>query len=306
MTSAITATGVSKSFGSHCVINSLSLSIGRGCVYGLVGLNGAGKTTLLRLLLGILKPDAGEIRILDTTPWSHETALYRRCGVVLESDGFWGNLSAAENCEVYAAAKGVGKRELASYLDEFWSKSDLFTSGKHVKNFSRGQRMQCALCRAFMGNPDICLLDEPALALDLNAYDLFKKLVFAARNRGAAVIISSHQLETIDELCDRAGILSDGTITEISQSRDTLRSQWFIDTSGEDTVARLITNAGGTDLGFDAGWRFTIADCEAKIPGIIRAIVDAGFDIREARPDDKGFGTAIRTIFASASGRKTT
>jgi len=305
MTSAITVAGVSKAFGSHCVINSLSLSIGRGCVYGLVGLNGAGKTTLLRLLLGILEPDAGEIRILGAIPWNHETTLYRRCGVVLESDGFWGNLSAAENCSVYAAAKGVGKQELASYLDEFWSTSDLFTSGKHVKNFSRGQRMQCALCRAFMGNPDVCFLDEPALALDLNAYDLFKKLVFAARSRGAAVIVSSHQLETIDELCDRAGILRDGTITEINRSRDTLCSQWFIDTSGEDAIAEIIKNAGGTDVGFDAGWRFTIADCETRIPGIIRAIAGAGFDIREARPDNEGFGTAIRTIYASSSKRET-
>jgi ABC-2 type transport system ATP-binding protein len=293
----VNAEDVSKSYGKYRIIDSLSLQVDAGTVYGLVGLNGAGKTTLLRLLLGIIKPNSGHISILGKIPWNHQSALYRECGVVLESDGFWGNLTAAQNCSIYAAAKGISPRELSCYLTTYWKDSAIFTGNKKVCQFSRGQRMQCALCRAFMGNASVYFLDEPVIALDLHAYEHFKVLVKNARDRGAAVIISSHQLDTIDEVCDRAGILRDGKLLEINPTGP---ASWFIDTTEDRAAGEVIGRSGAAAVRFDCGWRFTIANADTAIPALVAALAAAGFPVRQVRPEEQGFGFAIKTAYTTA------
>lgn len=304
MTVSISVSGLSKAFGKYHIINNVSLSVGPGTVYGLVGLNGAGKTTLLRLLLGILKPDRGTITVSGHTPWQHPEALYRKCGVVLENDGFWGNLSAIENCRIYASAKGISGESLTGYLDTFWKRSDLFSGNKKVKHFSRGQRMQCALCRAFMGTPSVLFLDEPALALDLPAYDHFKQLVAHVRANGAAVIISSHQLDTIDELCDRVGILRDGLITELDTLKKNSGSRWYLDTDNKAAVEELIARSGGENILFDNSWYFSVATPRETIPRLIRQLVEHGYPVREIKEVEPGFGAAIRTLYAGAAAKE--
>jgi ABC-type multidrug transport system ATPase subunit len=298
MAPQIETESLSKSFGRYKVIDQLSLKINAGTVYGLVGLNGAGKTTLLRLLLGILEPDEGTLRVLGHTPWKHECALYRQCGVVLENDGFWGNLTPYENCSIYASAKGIPRDRLNSYLERFWKGNELFPSTKKVKTLSRGQRMQCALCRAFMGEPSVCFLDEPAVALDINAYEHFTMLVNTSRERGAAIIISSHQLDTIDQLCNRVGILREGSITEISRHGENGSTIWYIADDDAPYVRDILLKAGGTDITFNDGWYFSLADAQKKIPEIIRSLVAAGSDIREVRQESRRFGEAIRMLYA--------
>ncbi|MBN1576122.1 MAG: ABC transporter ATP-binding protein [Chitinispirillaceae bacterium] len=304
MAPVIFATDLSKSFGKYCIIDSLSLQVEAGSIYGLVGLNGAGKTTLLRLLLGILQPDRGTIRVMGRTPWHHDRNFYRQCGVVLESDGFWGNLTAAENCAIYASVKGVSPRELADYLAATWKDNALFTGNKKVKHFSRGERMQCALCRAFIGQASVYFLDEPAVALDLHAYDHFKDLVRNARQRGAALIISSHQLDTIDELCDRVGILRDGTLTEIDRSSRNAGVSWYIDTEDSPTVNDVLVRAGGTSVRFEGGWHFSIDDAATNIPAIIGSLVALGCAVREVRREEHDFGSAIRMLYAGRPRRE--
>ncbi|MCX7725438.1 MAG: ABC transporter ATP-binding protein [Chitinispirillaceae bacterium] len=298
MIPVIVAYNLKKSFGSHKVINDLSLTLPEKCVFGLVGLNGAGKTTLLRLLLGILKADSGTIEIMGKNPIRHESDFYKKCGVVLESDGFWGNLDFWENCLIYAKAKGISERELRDYLDRYWKDTEIFSSKKKIKYFSRGQRMQCALCRAFMGNPSVLFLDEPAIALDLNAYTHFKNLVIEARNRGATIIISSHQLDTIDELCDRVGILKDGKLTELrAESEKEGLLCWFIRTENNEYYDDIIKQNGGIEIKYENGWHFKIKNSEQKIPEIVRELVENGCRIMEVRCKEFEFSDAIKDIY---------
>jgi len=288
-----------KSFGKYHIIDDLVLSIEAGSVFGLVGMNGAGKTTLLRLLLGLLKPDAGTVRISAHTPWNHASAFYQSSGVVLEHDGFWGNLTARENCALYAAAKGVSPQSLNRYLETWWNDSELFKGKKKVKHFSRGQRMQCALCRAFMGKPQYLFLDEPVIALDLNGYNHFKMLVNHARERGAALIISSHQLDTIDELCERAGILQDGRITEISHRIHGAAEEWFIDADINDTTTGLLVECGVNAVICSDGYRFSLTDGKRLIPDIIRKLVLAGVLLREVKRRDNDFSSIIQMYYSN-------
>jgi ABC-type multidrug transport system ATPase subunit len=303
MTTVISAHNLGKSFSRYHILEDVSLCIEPGTVYGLVGLNGAGKTTLLRLLLGILKPDTGTIAVDGHTPWRHPKELYKKCGVVLDNDGFWGNLTAEENCGIYASAKSISRESLQSYLKTYWNESDLFTGKKKVKHLSRGQRMQCALCRAFMGSPSVMFLDEPALALDLQAYDHFKRLVADARSNHAAIIISSHQLDTIDELCDRVGILRDGSITELENGSGKIGGTWFLTTGEDASVAALITQSGGEQVHFSDGWRFRMDNPDEHIPELIKRLVEKDIPVREIKQVEPGFGTAIRTLYAGTSER---
>lgn len=292
--------GMSKSFGATTIIQNLFLSIRKGQVYGLVGLNGAGKTTLIRLLLGILKSSAGTIMVLGRDPWTHDTALYRRLGVVLEHDGFWGNLSFEQNMSTFAAAKRVPWKEACAYLDEHWRDSDIYKSKKPVKYFSRGQRVQCAICRAFLGWPDAYLFDEPVVALDVDAYDHFTRLVRHARSKGAAVLISSHQLEAIDELCDDVGILRNKKITEVAKIRvgSGLAKPWEIGTDNKEQWGAIIEETCGTGAVYeDHCWRFGVVLPDETIPLLVKRLADAGCAIRRVSPAGQSFSVAIRNEY---------
>jgi ABC-type multidrug transport system ATPase subunit len=223
-----------RAFGKAVVLEDVSLRVEAGGVYGLVGLNGAGKTTLIRVLLGLIGRDEGSVEIAGFDPWRHEAAFYRTVGVALESDGFFGNLTVRENLRIFAGAKGVSQKDADRYLEEYWGGTDIFCRGdrlqspappRKVKHLSRGQRVQCGLCRAFLGWPSVYFFDEPVVSLDFLAYEHFKTMVGEAKSRGAAVLISSHQLEVIDDLCDRVGILKGGRLDEVNR-----QSQKFSDT----------------------------------------------------------------------------
>jgi ABC-2 type transport system ATP-binding protein len=286
-----------KSFGKYSVLEDVSLKIESGTVFGLVGLNGAGKTTFLRLLLGLLQPDCGNISVLDMNPWKHQQHFCKKAGVVLENDGFWANLTPRENLSIYAEAKGLTQKDLQEYLNRYWSDTDLFQSNKKTKHLSRGQKMQCALCRAFLGESIVFFLDEPVLALDMEAYEHFCGLVKDARQRGAALIISSHQLDTIDKLCDRVGILRDKRLSELKRACS--ENEWIVVTDQNPQWKSLIEQCGGSDVTFNDGWRFFINNAETAIPSLIERLVSAGCSIREVKKltSDNIFSSAIRDIY---------
>ncbi|MDR3012115.1 MAG: ABC transporter ATP-binding protein [Chitinispirillales bacterium] len=213
----IDAKNLSRAFGSSLILKNISLQVSGGSVYGLVGLNGAGKTTLIRVLLGLIEKDGGSVEVAGFDPWRHQTEFYRMVGAALESDGFFGNLTVKENLRIFAAAKGIGEKQADEYFEKYWGETDIYTSTKKVKHLSRGQRVQCGLCRAFLGWPTIYFFDEPTVNLDFLAYEHFKSMAHEAKSRGAALLISSHQLEVIDDLCERVGLLRNGELEEVER-----------------------------------------------------------------------------------------
>lgn len=299
MSTLIQTEKLKKSFGKYSILEDISLQIESGTAYGLVGLNGAGKTTFLRLLLGLLKPEIGKISVLDMDPWRNQQRFCKKTGVVLEHDGFWGNLTPRENISIYAAAKGLAENDLREYLKNYWSETELFQSDKKTKNLSRGQKMQCALCRAFLGWPSVFFLDEPVIALDMAAYEHFCWLVKQARNRGAALIISSHQLDTIDALCDRVGILRDKHLSELNKSES--EDEWIIVTDQNIKWKTQIQQCGGSNITFKNGWKFVVNNADTVIPDLIRKLVSAGCAIQEIKKitRDNIFSSAIKDIYCN-------
>ena len=242
----IKAEGLYKSFGDKKVLQDLSLSIDPGAIFGLVGLNGAGKTTLIRILLGLLKPDKGNCTVVGMNPADHDRDYYRRVGVVLEHNGFFGNLSVLDNLSFFAEARGISRNRMEEYFSQYWKNTDIGKDDRSVKYFSRGQKMQCALCRAFLGWPDVYFFDEPVVALDIEAYDQFCEMVRLAQSKGATLIISSHQLDAIEDLCTSVGILEKGKVNVLDTlTKKQKDERWFIKSDYSDNYKNIIEGITG-------------------------------------------------------------
>jgi len=282
----IDITNVEKSFGSKKVLHGLSLTVSPGCVYGLVGLNGAGKTTLLRIILGLLHVQQGTIKVLGYSPQDHATALYQQTGVVLEHNGFSGDQTFMENMHFFGAAKHLTMTQVSEYIDMFWTELRKKAYRTKVKHLSRGQKMECALCRAFLGWPRLCVLDEPTTALDVDAYDRFCTLVGIARKKGCTVIISSHQLDTIEQLCDNIGILKKGVLHELSdQSHKDIKATWLFQTADTQENRDLLEEIAQSRPVYVHGyWQVPISEPSIQVPLIVKKLVEKGAAVMEVRP----------------------
>ncbi|MBD3322378.1 MAG: ATP-binding cassette domain-containing protein [Chitinivibrionales bacterium] len=296
-TAIVSVNGVSKSFGQKKVLDSIDWTLDAGTVYGLVGLNGAGKTTLIRLLLGLLKPDTGSIDVLGSNPWRHEPSYYTAVGAVLEHDGFRGNCTFDENIRFFAQARGLSPKDLSAYLDEVWETAHFRDGTKKVKHFSRGERMQCALCRAFLGWPKVCFLDEPTVALDMDAFDHFCSLVTGAKQRGATILISSHHIEAVEVLCDRIAVLKDSKLTDISEPVKKAH-QWILRTDGNPEYGETIHRITGTKPSYRNGrWHFIPANPDREIPALVCRLVAQGCSVHEIKCLDTAFRESVKKAF---------
>ncbi|HUI90922.1 MAG TPA: ABC transporter ATP-binding protein [Chitinivibrionales bacterium] len=289
-----------KSFGKNAIFDDASLSIIEGCAFGLVGLNGSGKTTLIRLLLGLLRPNRGSINVLGFDPWRHRAEYFRRLGVILDHDGFAGNLTVAQNLKVFSAAKRMEWRHVEAYVNEFWRDTfieDEFRNGKKkVKLLSRGQKVQCAICRAFLSWPAVYFLDEPLVALDVDASDHFYRLVKLAKEKGGTVLISSHQLQAIEDLCDTVGMLHNKRI-DILKSHDeaAMPKPWFVRCAQGQNFGSVIEDICRFHPEYDNGaWRFSVVDPPAVVPKIVSALVAEGCEIQEVGPEPDDLKDRIR------------
>ncbi|MFP4415677.1 MAG: ABC transporter ATP-binding protein [Chitinivibrionales bacterium] len=288
---------VVKTFGADTVLDGIDLSIEPGTVFGLVGLNGAGKTTFIRIMLGLMRQTSGSCRLLGLDPQRYTGELFRRMGVVLEHNGFYGNLSVMDNLRFFGRAKGISERSLKKYLQQFWAGTDIVQKKGKTKFFSRGQKMQCGLCRAFLGWPDVFLLDEPAVALDVSAYDHFCSLVRHAKENGAVVFISSHQFDTIEELCDRIGILEKGRLTMLD--RESPVQQWIVQSSTQERVGEIITEFASGKPTLDNGvWSFAVESPQRKIPMLVAELVREGFSVYKVQPMSDSVKETVRRYYS--------
>jgi ABC-type multidrug transport system ATPase subunit len=301
----INVENISKSFDKNVIFENCSLSIEAGTVFGLVGLNGSGKTTFIRLLLGLLKPERGGISVLGHDPWKHDPHYFKKLGVILDHDGFAGNMTIAENLRIFAEAKGLDTQQVRAYVEERWKNTflydEFFGAKKKVKYLSRGQKMQCAICRAFLPQPDVYFLDEPTVALDVDAIDHFYSLVTHARDRGVTVLISSHQLSAIEDLCDCVGMLHNRNVTIVASASPGSAGgpvSWMVrcDRDADARFGKIIENICGFPAVFsDSAWHFKVTGPQTSVPEIVRQLASDGCRILEVGAEAESLKDRIRS-----------
>ena len=208
--SAISLSGLVKTFGKTHALDGLDLSVKSGEVHGFLGPNGAGKSTTLRVLLGLIRKDSGEARILGGDPWRDAVVLHHRLAYVPGDVTLWPGLTGGEVIDLLGRMRGgVDPERRAELLERFE-----LDPRKKSRTYSKGNRQKVALVAALASDAELLLLDEPTSGLDPLMEAAFRGCVEEERKSGRTVLLSSHILSEVEALCDRVTIIRDGKAVE--------------------------------------------------------------------------------------------
>jgi len=203
MAPAIVVSGLVKNFGTTRALNGLDLTVETGEVYGFLGPNGSGKTTTIRILLGLLRADAGSVSLLGDDPWHDAVALHRRLAYVPGEVNLWPNLSGGEIIDLLGRLRGdLNQRR----RDELLQRFELDPS-KKARTYSKGNRQKVGLVAALASDAELLLLDEPTSGLDPLMEAVFQDCIREVKAQGRTVLLSSHILAEVEALCDRLSII---------------------------------------------------------------------------------------------------
>jgi ABC-2 type transport system ATP-binding protein len=226
--------GLSKAFPGHLglgrtvAVEGLTLEVGRGEIFGLLGHNGAGKTTTLKMIIGLLTPDAGEVRLFGAAP--SNPAVRTRVGFLPENPYFYDYLTAEEFLDFHGRLHGLAVATRRERVAAILRRVGLPDAGRTaLRKFSKGMVQRLGLAQALLHEPDLVILDEPMSGLDPMGRREVRDLILALREAGRSVFFSSHILQDVEMICDRVGILVRGRLTAVGRL-DTLVSRkvlWF-------------------------------------------------------------------------------
>ena len=280
MTETIRIDNVSKSFGAVHAVRDVSISLAKGEIVALVGHNGAGKTTLIKLILGLIRPTAGSVRVLGGDP-AAMASVRTSLGYLPENVSFNPALTGHETLRFYASLKNVAQSEAGELLQRLGL---AHAAGRRVRTYSKGMRQRLGLAQALLGKPKILLLDEPTTGLDPALRRDFYGFLTELRQDGATLVLSSHALSELEGRADHVVIMgkgrkiADGTLEELRR------------------IARLPTRIrvrlaeGGQKDEFSQGWRCVNgrqleidAAPEDKL-GLVRTAIGAGISDLDVTP----------------------
>ncbi len=210
MRSAIVVSDLRKSYGSTVALDGLTLEVDTGEVHGFLGPNGAGKSTTIRILLGLLRPDAGTTRVLDGDPWRDAAELHRRLAYVPGDVSLWPDLTGGEVIDLLARLRGRPDR---ARRDRLLERFDLDPT-KKSRSYSKGNRQKVGLVAALAADVELFLLDEPTSGLDPLMEAVFQDCIRELKADGRTILLSSHILAEAEALADRISIIRNGRIVQ--------------------------------------------------------------------------------------------
>ena len=232
---AVEVSHVVKSFGEKVAVDDLSFSVAQGEMFGLIGPNGAGKTTTIRMMMDIIKPDSGYVTIIGE---KLSEATKNRLGYMPEERGLYKKLSVLESIVYLASLKGMDKHLAREKADELLNHTGMLDSkSKKIEELSKGMGQIIQLIVTIIHNPQLVILDEPFSGLDPVNTELLKGMLADLRNQGKAVILSTHQMNQVEELCDRILMINNGQAVlygDLAEIKSRYRgNSVFLDIEGE-------------------------------------------------------------------------
>lgn len=248
--------GLTKTFGKFKSLDGVDFEVRKGEVFGFIGPNGAGKSTTIRVLLGLLKRDAGTATIFGQDVWSDAVEIHRKIAYVPGDVNLWPNLTGGEVIDLFASLQGevnVKRR------DELILKFNLDTS-KKCRTYSKGNRQKVALVAAFASDAELFILDEPTSGLDPLMERVFQQCVEEVKAAGKSVLLSSHILSEVERLCDRVGIIRSGVMVEtgtLAELRHLTRSNLYVELDSPATDIGQIPGISELVKAGD-GWKFQV------------------------------------------------
>jgi ABC-2 type transport system ATP-binding protein len=285
---------LTKKFGSLVAVSDLDLYIGAGDIFGFIGPNGAGKTTTMRILVTLLEPTSGAAFIDSLDVSKHGKDVRRRVGYMPDFMGVYDDLKVFEYLEFFAAAFGIEYKKRKAIVDGVLELTDLVSKrAAPVDSLSRGMQQRLGLARVLIHDPKVLVLDEPASGLDPRARIEMRELLRELKRMGKTIMISSHILSELEEICDRIGIIErgqfvfSGTIEEI-RPRLGIQSKVRVKVVGDPTRAmELLSAIPQIQKVEPVNDYLSVTFCEGQgADGIIaRTLVNAGMDLIYLHPE---------------------
>lgn len=209
---------------SVIALSSLNLTVSKGEIFGLLGPNGSGKSTTIKLLLGLIRPTTGSIRILGQSP--SDTAVKERIGYLPEVTNLHTFLTPAETLRYYAGLFGLDSKTTESRIGELLDMVGLSKSAdRQIGSFSKGMARRVGIAQALINNPDLIILDEPTSGLDPIASRAVKDWILMLAKAGKTIFMTSHLLADVEDICDRVAIICDGRLRAVGAVRDLLEKR---------------------------------------------------------------------------------
>ena len=246
MNLAIETSGLSKNYGPVRAVDSVSLRVGQGEIYGFLGLNGAGKTTTIRALLGMIRPTQGMVKLLGQAVGPNGRGPWNRVGHMVESPSAYPELTVRENLEIARRLHGLTDRQATNRVIE-QLRIGVYAD-RSVGTLSTGNRQRLGLARALLHQPELIILDEPANGLDpAGVVEIRELLVNLAREQGVTVFMSSHILTEVDRLATRIGIIHQGRLIQefAAAQLETLRSRRLVIKTHQPEKAQTVLAQAG-------------------------------------------------------------
>jgi ABC-2 type transport system ATP-binding protein len=266
---ALRIKGLTKRYGATFAVRDLDLEVARGEVYGLIGPNGAGKSTTFAVLASLLKPTSGSVEVLGVDPADRPREVRRSVGYMPDVLGLYDGLSVEEYLRFFAASYKIPRSQHGPLVDGLLELVDLGTKRTAMVNsLSRGMKQRLSLARALVHDPELLILDEPASGLDPRARVELRNLLVELRSMGKTIIISSHILAELAEMCTGIGIMEKGALLA-SGTPATIRGQL-----GGRTTVRVVL-AGGEERSY------TVDDEHGKAALLRRLVVDEDLQVTE-------------------------
>jgi ABC-2 type transport system ATP-binding protein len=277
---AIEITGLVKTFGATRALDGLDLTVTAGEVHGFLGPNGAGKTTTIRVLLGLLRADEGNVRLLGGDPWRDAVALHRRLAYVPGDVSLWPNLSGGEAIDLLARLRGgVDPAKRDELLERF-----ALDPRKKARTYSKGNRQKVALVAGLASDAELLILDEPTSGLDPLMEAVFQEVIRELKAEGRTVLLSSHILAEVEALCDRVSIIRLGRTVEsgsLSDLRHLTRTTISAEIGAPATA--LAQQPGVHDLATSDG-RVSFDVDSPHLPAAVRALSELGLRSLTSHP----------------------
>jgi ABC-2 type transport system ATP-binding protein len=276
--------GLVKRYGALAAVDGVDLTVNAGDVYGYLGPNGAGKTTSLRMMLGLIRPTAGAVRVFGRDPTVSVHALERVAGFV-EAPTFYPYLTGRRNLELLAAYDGRGALERIDRSLELVELSG--RAGDRVGGYSHGMRQRLGIAAALLRDPKLLLLDEPTTGLDPGGMRDMRELIRRLAGEGITIMLSSHLLAEVEEVCNRVAIIRSGKVVyegEIAALRGVGAVSYSLSTTDDErAIAVCRAQPGIEDARMRDGRLWFTAD-QSAVAELSQALVEAGALIRALTP----------------------
>ena len=265
---AVEVIGLHKRFGGTTALAGLNLQVDQGIVAGFLGPNGSGKSTTIRILLGLLKSDGGEARLLGGDPWRDAVELHRRIAYVPGEVSLWPNLTGGQAIDILSKLRGgVDKAKRDALLERFE-----LDPTKKARSYSKGNRQKVALVAGLASNAELLILDEPTSGLDPLMEQVFTDCIREVKTEGRSVLLSSHIFAEVEKLCDTVTIIREGQTVEAGRLDELRHLHRTTVSIALDRDASVLASVPGVNDLVAEGNKATFTVGEAELGGVLLAL----------------------------------